>query len=259
VEKAFDQLIATVSRDWIERMKTTCTARPIFICGMPRSGSTLVEQILAAHPLVTAGGELDLLPWLIDQHRPTATQHAGGVTSAGVADLSRRYLDGIKDRFPAATHVTDKRPDNFLHIGLIKAMFPAARIVYTRREALDNCLSIYFQSLGGNLRYATGLVSTAHYYRQHERLMSHWMHCCGSGICTVDYDELVRAPERAVRRLLDFLGLEWDERCLEFHKVGNLVKTASIWQVRDTLYTRSSGRWRHYRKYLEEMRATLDS
>jgi hypothetical protein len=161
--------------------------------------------------------------------------------------------------FPGAKTVTDKRPDNFIHLGLIKALFPCARIVYTRREAVDNCLSVYFQQLGGALAYATDLEDTAHYYRQHERLMNHWKVCFPENIFTVDYDELVRSPEPLLRQLLDFLGLEWNDRCLAFQHTDNLVKTASVWQVREELHIRSSGRWRNYEAYVRNVRAVLQN
>jgi hypothetical protein len=167
-----------------------------------------------------------------------------------IAAVADEYQSKVSELFPDAGIVTDKRPDNFLHLGLIRAMFPAARFVYTQRNPLDNCLSIYFQQLGGALSYSTKLEDIAHYYKQHERLMSHWRSCMGGAIHTVAYEELVREPERVLRRLLDFLGLEWDERCLEFAEASNLVKTASVWQVRGELHSGSVGRWHNYESQL---------
>ena len=122
---------------------------------------------------------------------------------------------------------------------------------------MDNCLSVYFQQLGGNLSYATDLDDTAHYYRQHERLMAHWASCFAEDIFTVDYDELVNSPEQVLRQLLHFLGFEWDDRCLTFQKTDSLVKTASVWQVRDELHTYSSGRWRNYTPFVQDIQALL--
>ena len=147
---------------------------------------------------------------------------------------------GCENSFRDTICITDKRPDNFLHLGLIKVLFPCARIVYSRRNPVDNCLSVYFQQLGGNLSYATDLEDTAHYYRQHERLMAHWSGCFGEDIFTVDYDELVNSPAPVLRQLLPFLGLEWDDRCLTFHETDSLVKTASVWQVRNEIHTDSA-------------------
>ncbi len=249
-EHAVDELIRAFDSAWLASVETESDASPIFICGMHRSGSTLVEQLLAGHPAVTAGGELDFLPWLLARRLTPFPARLATASRADLVDFGDAYLSLIDDLFPAAENITDKRPDNFLHLGLIRATFPAARIVYTRRNLRDNCLSIYFQQLGGNLSYATDLAQTAHYYRQHERLMAHWQACFGESLCTIDYDELVRSPENVLRRLLDFLGLDWDDRCLDFRHSKSQVKTASVWQVRDELHSRSSGRWRNYEVHL---------
>lgn len=256
-EEAFDNLIKSFNAEWTEAAATASTAAPVFICGMFRSGSTLLEQILAAHPSVTAGGELDLLPWLLGRRLSAHPHGTEGSFPEQIRRVGHEYLSRLRAMFPGAAVVTDKRPDNFLHLGLIKAMFPRARIVYTKRDPMDNCLSIYFQYLGPQLRYATDLPNTAHYYRQHERLMRHWNGCFGENIHTVDYDELVRSPESVLRALLDFLKLEWDDRCLTFQEADALVKTASVWQVRDDLHRRSSGRWRNYEAHLGDLRDLL--
>lgn len=256
-EQAFDRLVEVFNAEWIKAAATASTASPVFICGMFRSGSTLVEQILAAHPSITPGGELDLLPWLLARRLGPYPDGAASASPAAMQQLGDEYLSKLQELFPGDGNITDKRPDNFLHLGLIKALFPAARIVYTKRAPLDNCLSVYFQQLGGNLDYATDLENIAHYYLQHERLMKHWSTCFADNIFTVDYDELVRAPEPVLRGLLDYLGLEWDQRSLDFQQAGNLVKTASVWQVREGLHADSSGRWRNYDAYVENIQATL--
>ena len=153
--------------------------------------------------------------------------------------------------------MTDKRPDNYLYIGLIKSLFPDARIVHTRRDALDNCLSIFFLHAGHGIPYALDLMDTAHYYRQYRRLMAHWKRVYGDDILDFDYDEFVREPRPAVEKLLGFCGLEWEESCLSFERQRNSVKTASVWQVRQPLYQRSSGRAQHYAKQLEQVDAYL--
>lgn len=228
------------------------TPAPIFICGMFRSGSTLAEAILSAHPRITAGGELDILPQLADKV-------VSRLDAASAAAMAQRYHDRLREKFPAFDRITDKRPDNFLHIGLIKAMFPDARIVHTRRDPLDNCLSVYFLHLDHSMAYALDLEDIAHYYNQHRRLMAHWKTLYGDDILDLDYDQLVRDPEREARRLVEFCGLAWDERCLEFYRTAPAVKTASVWQVRQPIYTRSSGRWRHYEKHLQPLKAMLGS
>lgn len=250
--QAFDQLVHLFDRNWIEQHTTQSTASPIFICGMFRSGSTLVEQMLGAHPEITPGGELGFMPWLITRNLGPYPQRVTDVSATELERLSDEYLRLRSLLFSDGGNVTDKRPDNFLHLGLMKALFPAARIVYTRRSKPDNCLSVYFQQLGG-LNYATDLDNVADYYDQHVRLMDHWIDCFGEGIHTVDYDELVHSPEPVLRALLEFLGLEWDERCLDFTRAGGAVKTASIWQVREGLHQSSSGRWQNYAAFAPQL------
>lgn len=231
---------------------------PIFICGMFRSGSTLIEQVLAAHRRVTAGGELDLLPALANEYLPPDGDGPVPGDPGTLAAMARSYLGAVQQRFPGADIVTDKRPDNFLHIGLIKTLFPSARIVFTRRHPLDNCLSLYFLHLGHRMPYALDLRDTAHWYRQHERLMRHWHALFGRDIHTVDYDRFVVDPEFETRRLLDFCGLDWDPACLDFHRAAQRVQTASLWQVRRPLYRHASGRWQHYARHLDGLREALD-
>jgi len=257
-EQAFNGLIELFDTDWLQRSRTTCGASPIFICGMLRSGSTLIEQILAAHPDVQIGGELDYLPWLIARRFAPYPERLRNITATELEPVAGEYLSRVKELLPNASNVTDKRPDNFLHLALIRAMFPAARIVYTKRNSRDNCLSMYFQQLGGNLGYATDLGDIGHYYGQHERLMEHWRSLSGNNIFTVDYDELVGEPEPVLRKLLGFLGLPWNDACLEYQNAESLVKTASVWQVREKLHSRSRGRWRNYRPYVGDVAALGD-
>lgn len=254
-EQAVSMMMEFFSEDWLRQAETTSDAKPMFICGMFRSGSTLTEQILAAHPLVEAGSELDILPWLLTRRLTPFPQRLAGISGSELGPVADEYLSRVQELFPGTANVTDKRPDNFLHLGLVRAMFPKARIVHTRRDLHDNCLSVYFQQLGGDLSYATDLGDIAHYYRQQERLMDHWKRLLGDNIVTVDYDELVRAPEPVLRGLLEFLQLPWDGACLEFEKARSLVKTASIWQVRESLHTRSSGRWQNYETFVDNVEA----
>jgi tetratricopeptide (TPR) repeat protein len=224
--------------------------RPIFVCGMFRSGSTLAEQLLAEHPGVAAGGELNLLPsWVAGELAPFPES----LSSKSVAELDRlasRYREAVGKLFPQARYVIDKRPDNFLHIGLIKALFPEARIVHTTRDPLDNCLALYFLHLGGRMNYATDLRDIGHYYRQYRRLMDHWQRLFGADIIELNYDQLVRDPQGTAQPVFEALGLRWEPRFLQHASSGRPVRTASVWQVREPLYTRSSGRARHYARQL---------
>jgi tetratricopeptide (TPR) repeat protein len=230
---------------------------PIFILGMFRSGSTLVEQVLAAHPDVTAGGELEILPGLVRQELAPFPATVPRLSPERVQALQQQYLGALAARFPGARTITDKRPDNFLYVGLIKRLIPAARIIHTVRNPLDNCLSVYFLHLDQSMAYARDLLDIGHYYRECRRLMAHWNTLYGPDILDFDYDAFVREPRPAIARLLAFCGLAWDERCLAFHDVAAPVRTASVWQVREPLYARSSGRWRNYRRQLEPLRAFL--
>jgi tetratricopeptide (TPR) repeat protein len=257
-EQAVSMMMELFTRDWITRAETSSDAEPIFICGMFRSGSTLTEQILAAHPLVEAGSELDILPWLLTRRLTPFPERLAGISGNELRPVADEYLSRVQELFPGAGNVTDKRPDNFLHLGLVRAMFPKARIIHTRRDLRDNCLSLYFQQFGAELSYATDLGDIAHYYRQQESLMTHWRRLLGDNIFTIDYDELVRDPEPVLRSLLRFLRLPWDDSCLEFEKARSLVKTASIWQVREALHTRSSGRWQNYEQFVDNADALLE-
>jgi tetratricopeptide (TPR) repeat protein len=224
---------------------------PVFICGMFRSGSTLTERILASHSRVTAGGELPFIPALVrNQLRPFPNSMLD-LTQSRLDMLAHSYFKALRQLFPHADLITDKRPDNFLYIGLIKRLFPRARIVHTKRHALDNCLSIFFLHLDHSMSYAMDLADLAHYYSQYRRLMAHWQSLYRADILDLDYDMLVREPREQIRRLLEFCSLEWEEGCLEFQRTTSAVKTESVWQVRESLYQRSSGRWHNYARHLE--------
>ncbi len=257
-ELDIDQLIAAFPRDRSQVAARSTAASPIFICGMFRSGSTLAEQVLAGHSRVTAGGEIDFVPTLVRTELAPFPTRMGQLSPQQLDEIAARYLALLSRLFPGAAHVTDKRPDNFLYIGLIKSLFPKARIIHTTRDALDNCLSIYFLHLDHSMGYALDLADIAHYYRQYRRLMAHWKSLYGEDILDFDYDAFVREPRPAVAKLLAFCGLDWEEDCLSFQRVENAVKTASVWQVREPLYQRSSGRWRNYARHLDPLRANLE-
>ncbi|MFU8820181.1 MAG: sulfotransferase [Gammaproteobacteria bacterium] len=235
---------------------------PVFICGMFRSGSTLLEQALAAHPGVTPGGEIDFLPRLVRgplSPFPAATRALDARRLAALAEDYRAHLARL---FPEAELsgrlITDKRPDNFLLIGLIKRLFPDAKIIHTVRHPLDNGFSIFMQHLDQRaMPYSSDLADIGHYFGQYRRLMAHWQGIYADSILEFDYDAFVREPRPALERVLAFLGLEFDARCLDFHLLENTVKTASYWQVRRPLYGEASGRWRHYAAHLAPLAAAL--
>lgn len=256
-EKLIDELIGTFDSAAPVSPGVDPTPRPVFICGMFRSGSTLAEQVLASHPRIRAGGELALLPTMVRADLAPFPASMRSVTPQRLQLLAGLYIEQLRRLVPEGDHVTDKRPDNFLYIGLIKRLFPHARIVHTTRNALDNCLSIHFLHLDHTMAYALDLDDTAHYYVQYRRLMAHWKRLYGPDILDFDYDALVREPRARIGELLAFCGLEWDERCMSFHEADNSVRTASVWQVREPLYRRSSGRWRNYAAHIGSIRAYL--
>jgi hypothetical protein len=217
---------------------------------MFRSGSTLVERILSGHSRVVSAGELDLIPVLVSTISPYPEAVASAEESA-IQRWRRFYLDGLAPFTREGSFVTDKRPDNFLHIGLIKTLFPDAKIVHTRRNRLDNLLSLYFLHLGPGMPYALDLADAAHWYAEYERLMEHWRALYPEDIFDLDYDSLVEQPEQILRKTLDFLELDWEDGLLDFHEREGAVKTASVWQVRERLHSRSSGRWKNYEPALK--------
>lgn len=262
-ERMVDRLIAAFPTAPSPTAASTATASaaspPIFICGMFRSGSTLVEQLLASHPRVAAGGELDVLPRLAPRVLTSFPDTIASAPPELLAEAARHYREALGRVFPGAQHIIDKRPDNFILIGLIKYLFPDAKIVHTVRDPLDNALSIFFLHLDHRMSYALDLMDIGHYYRHYLRLMAHWKRLFGSGILDVHYDALVRDPAPVMRPLLEFLGLDWDERCLEVAPNARAVRTASVWQVREPLYQRSSGRSRHYAQQLTQLREYLEN
>jgi tetratricopeptide (TPR) repeat protein len=241
------------------RVPSTAAARPqpIFICGMFRSGSTLTEHLLANCPGVAAGGEIDFLPRLTSTELVPLHDSLATLSPERLADIAARYREELVQVSKDALYVIDKRPDNFLYIGLIKSLFPDAKIVHTTRDPLDNCLSIYFLHLDQQMSYAVDLMDIGHYYREYRRLMAHWKTQFAADIFDFDYDGLVGDPTPAMERLCAFLGLEWNGYMPQPAAGGRAIKTASVWQVREPLYRTSSGRARHYATQLKKLQDYL--
>jgi tetratricopeptide (TPR) repeat protein len=237
--------------------------RPVFIVGMPRSGTSLTEQILAAHPAVHGAGELKTLNRIVLQ----MPRELGGnqafpacVEQLGQADMDRlagKYLDQLDELSGQAKRVTDKMPHNFYYLGLIQLLFPEARVIHCERDPLDTCLSIYFQNFYDAHDYAKDLFNIGIHYHQYQRLMAHWKQVLSIPMLHVRYEDLVSDQERMTRELLDFCELEWDDQCLHFHNLDRTCITASHDQVRQPMYTKSIERWRHYERHLDELREGL--
>jgi tetratricopeptide (TPR) repeat protein len=259
-EKLTDQLISVFGKRTRSDLQSPAGApQPVFICGMFRSGSTLLEQLLAGHPGITAGGELDFIPRAVNFDLAPFPESFSSLKIERLERLAAEYRAMIAERFPGAINVIDKRPDNFLYIGLIKALFPGAKIVHTVRAALDNCLSIYFLNLDQSMSYAMDLLDIGHYYRQYRRLMSHWKALYPDDIIDVSYDALVKNPKAEIEQALKFLSLDWNERCAMVPAAGRAIKTASVWQAREPIHGRSSGRAEHYSKHLNELQKYIAS
>ncbi len=239
-----DQVISCYDREWISRTQTShsASARPIFVIGMPRSGTTLVEQILAAHPEAFGAGELHFWHDAVPIGRPEAS------TLRKCAD---DYLQLLRRLSPRAQRVIDKMPSNFMHVGAIHAALPNARIIHMRRNPIDTCLSIYFQNFSAAHPHANDLDDLAHFYREYLRLMKHWRATVPqSALLEVPYEELVDQKELWIRKLLEFTGLSWAAACVDFHASGRTVVTASRWQVRQPINKSSVARWRNYEQFL---------
>ncbi|HLW23701.1 MAG TPA: sulfotransferase [Steroidobacteraceae bacterium] len=230
------------------------SSRAVFVVGMPRSGTSLTEQILASHPQVHGAGELLYWIYAADVERAAVAERR----AATIAQLGRDYLSGLAALAPQPMRVIDKLPVNFRRLGLIHAALPQARFIHLERNALDTCLSIYFQGFSAAHPYATDLGDIAHYYHEYRRLMSHWRAVLpAETLLEVRYEDLVEDPEGWSRRMLAHLGLPWDARCLEFHRTDRPVLTASNWQVRQPIGKGSIGRWRRYERFLGELREAL--
>jgi tetratricopeptide (TPR) repeat protein len=231
---------------------------PVLIVGMPRSGTSLAEQILASHPSVYGAGEV--IYWNSAYDRFRRSQAEGKPRAALLTALREEYLARLGAVAGGATRVVDKMPGNFLYAGLIHAALPRARIIHMQRHPFDTCLSIYFQNFYNIGPYANDLDDLAHYYQQYVRITDHWRAALpAASLLEVPYESLVADPETWSRRMVEFIGLPWDARCLEFHMTDRVVITASKWQVRQKISTKSAGRWRNYQQFIAPLRPLLRS
>jgi tetratricopeptide (TPR) repeat protein len=245
--QTFDFITQLYDGDWLERARvgSNASARPVFIVGMPRSGTSLAEQILASHPDVFGAGELPF--WKTASLKVGSAELQGASSSGNLEQLAGEYLRLLVSLSPDAARVVDKMPGNFAHLGMIHAAIPEARFIHMRRNPIDTCLSIYFQNFHIAHAYAHDLEDLAHYYDEYRRLMRHWRSLLPQGaILDVPYEGLVSEPEMWSRKMLEFVGMPWDAACIDFHQTHRRVSTFSKWQVRQKISKTSVERWRNY-------------
>jgi tetratricopeptide (TPR) repeat protein len=258
--QAIGQLIQSYDRKWLEqaRIHGLASARPVFIVGMPRSGTSLAEQILASHPSVFGAGELTYWGGAAATYEGATVGQ--GINGKALRTLADTYLRLLEASSTEALHVIDKMPGNFLHLGLIHAALPNARFIHMRRNPIDTCLSIYFQDFKAMLSYANDLDDLAHYYTQYLRLMRHWQGSLpAESTLTVPYEDLVEDQAAWSRKMFEFIGLSWESRYLDFHERSRTVVTASKWQVRQKISSSSVARWRNYEKHIGPLRRLLEA
>lgn len=228
---------------------TARSVTPILIVGMPRSGTTLLERIISAHPQAAGVGECPALPLIYDEH----VRLKSPATQAWADAAGARYLDALSQPDSRTTHVVDKMPANVLTLGLASRLLPNARVIHAKRDPRDVCLSCYLQELNASMAFTRDLEACAHQHIEIDRMMDHWRSTLTLPWCDLRYEDLVTDAEGTVRRVLSFLELPYDERCLTFHESSRHVETASWAQVTRPLYASSVGKWRTYEKHLGGM------
>jgi len=262
--RLIDNLIAVFTPQFLQRVRSFGVASevPVFVVGMVRSGTSLVEQILATHPQVYGAGErkdIDQLATTLHEQIHTAEKYPACVQrlDPGMArSLAYGYLQKLAREAGTADRIIDKMPHNYLHLGLIAMLFPRARIIHCRRDPMDVCTSAYFQNFKW-MPHAASLEDIAFYHQQYTRLMEHWRRVLPLPIHAVVYEELVADQQARSRELIAFCGLNWDECCLSFYRTERVVQTASKLQVRRPISNRSVGRWKAFEAHLEPLRLAL--
>ena len=257
----FDRIIATFTEENLARHRSGAnnTESVIFIVGLPRSGTTLTEQILASHPRVFGAGERQDIIEIVRKLHPRYPQCVATMEPARISRYADEYLSrGQRLSAKADMLLTDKLPINFVHLGLITTLFPNARIVHCHRNPLDVGLSCFIEQFEMPQDFTTDLSDFGAYYGQYDRLMKHWRRVLRAPFHEVRYEDLVESPEAESKKLIRFCGLDWDEKCLHFHDANRSVMTPSRWQVRQPIYKSSKERWRNYRAHLEPLRRRLE-
>lgn len=265
--EGIDRLIEVFGGDSQEQLPRAkvqvANPQPTYIVGMMRSGTSLIEQMLSCHSMIGAGGELNLITERVgelsrefgpDHPYPLALQK---IDCARMTSLTKEVHASMSEIDREAKVVTDKLPNNYLHLGFISLLFPGVRVIHCRRHPLDTCFSCFATRLGPQHNFANNLEHAAIAYRQYRRLMDHWRSVPGSRILDVDYEKVVDDPEAEIRRVLEFLHLPWEDSCLRFHESDRVTRTASQDQVRQPIYTTSRYRYQRFEKHLGPLREAL--
>lgn len=234
---------------------------PVFIVGMPRSGTTMVEQILSSHSQMSGAGELSIMPELVMEH--SRKQHADfpecviGLDDYQISELGQKYVNAVQGLYPNERYVIDKQTGNFLYAGLIIQALPNAKIIHCTRNPMDTCVSCFTLLFEQGQPFSFDLEILGRFYRSYQKLMTHFSKIAPDRILTVNYEEVVENQERETRRMLEFLDLPWEDACLSFHENDRAVQTASAGQVREPIYKKSVARWKRYEKHLGPLRDAL--
>jgi Flp pilus assembly protein TadD len=264
-EELFRRLKSLFSGDFMKKHANVGNRSkvPIFVLGMPRSGTSLVEQILASHPRVAGAGERpEFKETVLDGFNARGLNFPDDVVKFKRNDfktLGGTYLNALRRLGFSEKHISDKMPQNFIYLGFISLMLPNARIIHINRAPMDTCVSMYTNFFTGDHLYAYDQEELGQYYRQYEDLMAHWRVVSPNPVFDLVYEDLVADPEHETRRLLDFCRLPFDEACLDFHKTKRPVHTASVSQVRKPMYKSAVERWRYYEAQLEPLQRILEA
>ena len=252
-----------LNRQFLEQCRNHAVSdnAPILVVGMPRSGTTLVEQILASHPLVHGAGEVEHVRLLVERVRKLTgkpfPQNISEIAPEILRDLCQVYVGNLRAHAEEARHVTDKLPHNFLRIGLFAALLPNAKIIECHRNPLDNCLSIFQHYFAAEHGYASDLHDLGRYYGLYEDMMDYWQQLVPGHIHRVNYEQLVGDFEVQVRKLLEYCELPFHVDCLSFHRSRRVVSTPSASQVREPIYSNAIGRSKNYKNHLQRLSAAL--
>lgn len=262
----FDNVITTFDKAKLKSLRrfSNPSDLPIFVLGMPRSGTTLTEQIIASHPKVFGAGELRHFVELVNQRvdNPNGSffypDNFKLFNDEQISNIGSEYVRRLRTYSADAERITDKLPGNFTNVGLMHALLPNAKVIHVIRNPFDNCLSCFSRLFQYGQSFTYDITELGRYYADYRRLMEHWRNVLPKGaFLDVIYEDLVADTETQAKRILDFCGLEWDPACLEFHKMERQVRTASVTQVREPIYKTSIERWRNYEKELEPLAIAL--